>query len=140
MSGKLLTEHHFEFLSLKGGCTGSSEFTLVKIPHCWKSHVAAQLCLSLYQHPYFVYESSKGSGKSVHLRRLALAFIARHCVVKLFRPRHHRGFANSKGADQLAHPRSLINAFVVRLWVNSFTFNCDECIVLNRGVWQILKN
>ena len=26
---KLLTEHHLEFLSLKGGCTGSSESTLV---------------------------------------------------------------------------------------------------------------
>ena len=36
---KLLTEHHFEFLSLTGGCTGSSESTLVKMPHCWKSLV-----------------------------------------------------------------------------------------------------
>ena len=27
---KLLTEHHLEFLSLKGGCTGSSESTDVK--------------------------------------------------------------------------------------------------------------
>ena len=36
---KLLTEHHLEFLSLKGGCTGSSESTHVKMPHCWKSHV-----------------------------------------------------------------------------------------------------
>ena len=26
---KLLTEHHLEYLSLKGGCTGSSESTLV---------------------------------------------------------------------------------------------------------------
>ena len=26
---KLLTEHHLEFLSLKGGCRGSSESTLV---------------------------------------------------------------------------------------------------------------
>ena len=34
----------FEFLSLKGGCTGSSESTLVKMPYCLKSHVAAQLC------------------------------------------------------------------------------------------------
>ena len=33
---KLLTEHHLEFLSLKGGCTGLSESTLVKIPNCWK--------------------------------------------------------------------------------------------------------
>ena len=31
------------FLSLKRGCTGSSESTLVKMPHCWKSHVTAQL-------------------------------------------------------------------------------------------------
>ena len=43
MSVKILTEHHLEFLSLKGGCTGSSEGTLVKIPHCWKSHVAAHI-------------------------------------------------------------------------------------------------
>ena len=32
MSVKLLTEHHLEFLSLKGGCTGLSESTLVKMP------------------------------------------------------------------------------------------------------------
>ena len=41
MTVKLLTVHHLEFLSLKGGCTGSSESTLVKMPHCWKSRVAA---------------------------------------------------------------------------------------------------
>ena len=41
MDVQLLTEHHLEFLSLKGGCTGSSESTLVKMPHCWKSHVTA---------------------------------------------------------------------------------------------------
>ena len=38
MSVKLRTEHHLEFVSLKGGGTGLSESTLVKIPHCWKSH------------------------------------------------------------------------------------------------------
>ena len=31
MSVKLLTEHHLEFLSLKGGCTGSSRSTFIKI-------------------------------------------------------------------------------------------------------------
>ena len=46
MTVKLLTEHHLEFLSLKGGCTGSSESTLVKMPHCWKSHVTSYLCFS----------------------------------------------------------------------------------------------
>ena len=39
MTVKLLTDHHLEFVSLKGGCTGSSESTLVKMPHCWKSHL-----------------------------------------------------------------------------------------------------
>ena len=43
MTVKLLTKHHLEFLSLTGGCTGSSESTLVKMPHCWKSHVTAHL-------------------------------------------------------------------------------------------------
>ena len=47
MSVKLLTEHHLEleFLSLKGGFTGLSESTLVKMPHCWKSdHIVFRLC------------------------------------------------------------------------------------------------
>ena len=43
MNIKLPTEHHLEFLSVKGGYTGSSASTHVKIPHCWKSHVVAQL-------------------------------------------------------------------------------------------------
>ena len=46
MSAKLLIEHHLEFLSLTGGYTGWSESTLVKIPHCWKSHVTAHIILS----------------------------------------------------------------------------------------------
>ena len=41
MSVKLLTEYDLEVLSLKGGCTGLSESTLVKMPHCWKSHLEA---------------------------------------------------------------------------------------------------
>ena len=40
---KLLTEHHLEFLSLKGGCRGLSESTLVKMSNCWKSHAAVQI-------------------------------------------------------------------------------------------------
>ena len=48
---KLLTEHHLEFLSLKGGYTGSSESTLVKMPHCWKSHATA--------HYYYKYLKSQ---------------------------------------------------------------------------------
>ena len=64
MSVKLLTEHQLEFLSLLGGCTGSSESTLVKMPHCWKSHVVAQMYrltghLICYKLSYEVTEYSK---------------------------------------------------------------------------------
>ena len=45
---KLLTEHHLEFLSLKGGCRGLFESTHVKMPHCWKSHVAAHIYSDFY--------------------------------------------------------------------------------------------
>ena len=57
MSVKLLTEHHLEFLSLKGGYTGSFESTLVKIPHCWKSHAAPHIKLWLLE------LTSDGSGR-----------------------------------------------------------------------------
>ena len=46
MAVKLLTEHHLEFLSLKEGCTGSSESTLAKMQHCWKSHVKGHIKLT----------------------------------------------------------------------------------------------
>ena len=39
MSVKLLIELNLVFQSLTGGCTGSFESTLVKMAHCWKSHV-----------------------------------------------------------------------------------------------------
>ena len=45
INAELLTEQHLEFLSLKGGCTGSSESTLVKLSHCWKSHVVAHFTM-----------------------------------------------------------------------------------------------
>ena len=40
---KLLTENHLEFLSLKGGYTGSSEPTHVKMSQCLKSRAGAQI-------------------------------------------------------------------------------------------------
>ena len=41
MTVKLLTEQHLEFLSLKGGRTGSSDSNHVKMPHGWKAHVTS---------------------------------------------------------------------------------------------------
>ena len=57
---KLPTEHHLEFLSLKGGCRGSSESTLVKISHCWKFHALTQMVSVLSvrrQQPTLVYQA-----------------------------------------------------------------------------------
>ena len=45
MTVMLLTEHNLEFVSLKGGCTGSRESTHVNMAHCWKSHVVAHVAL-----------------------------------------------------------------------------------------------
>ena len=49
---KLLTEHHLEFLSLKGGCTGSSESTLVKMSNCWKSRALAHFSYKQVKHDF----------------------------------------------------------------------------------------
>ena len=45
MTVELLTEQHLEFPSLKGGCTGSSGSTLVKMSNCWKSCVTAPILI-----------------------------------------------------------------------------------------------
>ena len=45
---KLLTEHHLEFHSLKGGCRGSSESSHVKMSCCWNSHAATDIIISIY--------------------------------------------------------------------------------------------
>ena len=46
MTVELLTDHHLEFLGLKGGCTGSSESSLVKcnIVGNHKSRLICNLC------------------------------------------------------------------------------------------------
>ena len=64
MSVTLLTEHNLDFLSLKGCCIGSSESTLVKMPHCWKTHVTTHFASSVQQilvlfHAIFEYDMNK---------------------------------------------------------------------------------
>ena len=54
MTVKLLTKHHLEFLSLKGGCTGWSESSLVKMTHCWKSHVVAHFIVAHTRDVFYV--------------------------------------------------------------------------------------
>ena len=70
---KLPTEHHLECLSLKGGCRGSSEFTLVRMSNCWKSHVKAHMLLILVytcQNATLLEISCHGSNSSKHYKRV----------------------------------------------------------------------
>ena len=65
MSVKLLTEHRLEFVSLKGGCTGSSESTLFKMPHCRGSIydvLASSLCVR-YAGYIHIFKKRKHSDK-----------------------------------------------------------------------------
>ena len=74
MSVKLLTEHHLEFLSLKGGCRGSSDSILVKMPHCWKSHATAHILLKFKD--WFVQKSSEREEKTKTLHIGLVAFVS----------------------------------------------------------------
>ena len=63
---KLLSEHHLEFLSLKGGYTCSSESTLVKMSNCWQNHALAHIFL-LFYYLYVSVATSVTSLKKYHL-------------------------------------------------------------------------
>ena len=78
MSVKLLTKHHLEFLTLKGGCTGSSESTLVKMPHCWRSHVTAHLVMPTSDH----------TGDMPYPLQFISGLIAQILCVSTYQPQH----------------------------------------------------
>ena len=83
-----MTEHLLRFLSLKGDCTGgSSESTLVKMPHCWKSHVVAQILFSGFEIRCYV-----------SIQPTQLQSLARFFFLILGYYIYHK--VNNKGADQ----------------------------------------
>ena len=51
MTVKLMAEHHLEFLSLKGGYTGSSKSTLIRMLHCVK--YSLKILISYTITPYY---------------------------------------------------------------------------------------
>ena len=90
MSAKLPTEHHLEFLSLKEGRAGSSKSTLVKMPHCCKSHVSAHMVDGIHfssPHYQFVHprEEEEGDNSSETVDSLVLLsnnYIGKTCLHK----------------------------------------------------------
>ena len=99
----LLTEHHMVFLSLNGGCTGKSESTLVKMPHCWKSHFTAQFImhmrigyLSHYERIPLNVHASVSRGARFLILGLSLVLLENFL------------YARSEGPDETAHMRRLV--------------------------------
>ena len=92
MNIKLLTEHHLEFLSLKGGCTGSAESTFVKMPHCWKSHATAQMATrTTFSFSFYALKFSSGTtcitvvSGTLDVRKLSTKSINSHLQNRLHR-------------------------------------------------------
>ena len=86
LSVKLLTEHHLEFLSLKGGCRGSTESTMIKMQHCWKTHATAHIVTcnaSIYimDYPKLLYQTRR-KNSLVHKgsKNLLLVFVVSRTV------------------------------------------------------------
>ena len=77
MTVKLLTKQHLVFLGLKGGCTGSSESTLVKMPH-----VAAQIQLTVFRKYNTCRHHTPGRAIASHGNRY------RHNLVRCRGPAH----------------------------------------------------
>ena len=71
MTVKLLTENNLEFLSLKGGYIGSSESTLVKMPHCLKSHVAPHFQCSLFSGTFTIFAPTNAAFSKIPKATLA---------------------------------------------------------------------
>ena len=98
MTVKLLMEHHLEFLSLKGGYTGLSESTLVKMPHCRKSHVTAHLVFyvfcSLFSSAVFVVSSARKERAGCFTAILPLLnLISCDCLCPVSLPRGAMGWS-----------------------------------------------
>ena len=81
MSVELLIKQYLEFLTLNGGCTGSSESTLVKMSHCWKSHVADHIYLTLVRLWRYIYILAVPFpyGSDIWNRTLMLVIIQPEC-------------------------------------------------------------
>ena len=107
---KLLTEHHLEFLSLKGGCVDSSESTLAKMPHCWKSYVVAQIQCTSYIGPrrekscLWGWQSGKAQTDELEYRNSACTKFRYHSLQRVY----------NKGADQTARMCRLVSVFVAK--------------------------
>ena len=88
------------------GCTGLSESTIIKLPHCWKSHVAAHMLISEV-HPIFNLLSP-----DLYARRIVLLA---YCFIPYFLQldMHHNGTVNITYSQQKRNAYSTVDKTLV---------------------------
>ena len=136
MTVKLLSEHHLVFLSLKGGCSGSSESTLVKILHCWKSHVGAHR-MKGHQHTTKRNSSKKktkiNKTRNNHQRKTEIISSQRASLELI-------AWTSSYGLDNRAFLNCFVQSFTIWLpkvrYKNTF---CDSTKVYGNKVMQLFQ-
>ena len=124
---KLLTEHHLECLSIKGGCRGLSESTHVKMPHCWKSHALAQIRIILSIIIFY----KKGSGPSQNKVPLQNP-IYKLTYPLLPPPHHHHHPPPSRLQEDLVFSHSLLCCYPMTVYASSFFQTLLNNIAINK--------
>ena len=104
---KLLTERHLEFLSLKGGCTGSSESTLVKMSNCWKSHALAQILTFLLRASFILNSLPAGTNYSWSLFILIL-FYSKDSIRSTIRVKNIFYKIKKKSVDSISKENTIL--------------------------------
>ena len=116
-----------------------SESTLVKIPHCWKSHVTADIYSHLNQEGidlsfYFRFFPIGLDVARIPQQNLVIGGYQIPAGVSMLMYGSHLEkilillHANNKGADPPVHPGSLINNFIcflVNIYLNILIANID---------------
>ena len=71
MTVMLMTEHHLECVSLKGGCTASSDYTLVKMPNLFEI-TFHRLIMSEVHYGYYLVVQNNTDGYSTYSLKISL--------------------------------------------------------------------
>ena len=126
MTVKLLTKHHLEFLSLKWGRTGLSRSTLIKMPHCWKSHAAAQI----------YYEESI----IIHMDWLHMGHVMRKHAYLVCEKQMHWSVSASAQPDQCYY-YTFYRKYII-IWPRVWECNITPCNKINKPlvIYKFLGN
>ena len=129
---KLLTEHHIGFLSLKGGCTGASESTLVQMPHCWKSHVTAQL-LYFHSQKQLLITFCICIDACMYVCRCAIRLFSANCLIGVHYYHHYVSLSIYSSVRLHVHPLAVSKIahnlnHMVYFGQSLHTYACQCCV------------